>query len=170
MRYLKASKKRYKELCTCLCMNRNPLDLPVLCTEIHLNGHIPPLWNVCSFKAYQPKPIWRYGQWSVWKPPRKDTRSFLLAFAWIPLCLSCRCQVLKSTQSDTFDPYEMFVVSKHTNPNLSEDTANQAYESLQEKIQGALYLPSHEFHFARVAGTKYWNPPKATHWTPMKCL
>ena len=56
---------------------------------------------------------------------------------------------------DTFHRYEMFVVSKHINPNLSGHTANEAFESLQEEIQGALYLPSHEFHYAQVADAKY---------------
>ena len=165
---MKASKKRYKELCTCLRMNSIMPELPVPSSEIHPKRHIRPLWNVCSFKAYQPKPIWRYGQSSVWKPPRKDTRSFVLAVAWIPLCPSCRYQVLKSTQMDKFHRYEMFVVSKHINPNLSGHTANEVFESLQEEIQGALYLPSHESQPTRLAGTMYWNPPKWTHSTAMK--
>ena len=49
----------------------------------------------------------------------------------------------------------MFVVSKHTNPNLSADTANEAAESLQEEIQGALYLPLHESQYTQVTSAKY---------------
>ena len=64
-------------------------------------------------------------------------------------------QVLKFTHVDTFDPYEMFVVSKHTNPNLSQDMTNEVFESLQEEIQGALYLPSHESQYTQVASAKY---------------
>ena len=64
-------------------------------------------------------------------------------------------QVLKFTHVDTFDPYEMFVVSKHTNQNLSGDTAIIVFASLQEEIQGALYLPSHESQYTQGASTKY---------------
>ena len=64
-------------------------------------------------------------------------------------------QVLKFTHVDTFDRYEMLVVSKHTNHNLSGDTANIVFESLQEEIQGALYLPSHESQCTHVTSTKY---------------
>ena len=170
MKCMKASKKRCKELCTCLRMNPNILHLLVPCTEIHPKRHIPSLWNVCSFRACQLNPIWRHGQWSVWKPPRRDTRSFVLAFAWIATHSTCWYYVLKSTQMDTFHRYEMFVVSKHINPNLSGHTDNQVFESLQEEIQGALYLPSHESQPTRLAGTMYWNPPKWTHSTAMKCL
>ena len=49
----------------------------------------------------------------------------------------------------------MFVVSKHTNHNLSGDTANIVFESLQEEIQGALYLPSHESQYTQVTSAKY---------------
>ena len=68
---------------------------------------------------------------------------------------SRKYQVLKFTHADTFDRYEMFVVSKHTNQSPSGDTANIVFESLQEEIQGALYLPSHESQCTQVANTKY---------------
>ena len=56
---------------------------------------------------------------------------------------------------DTFDPYEMFVVSKHTNQTLSGDTAKIVLESLQEEIRNALYLASHESRPIQLAGTTY---------------
>ena len=48
----------------------------------------------------------------------------------------------------------MFVVLKHTNPDLSEDTTNEVFESLQEEIQGALYLPLHESQYTQATNTK----------------
>ena len=49
----------------------------------------------------------------------------------------------------------MCVVLKQTNQNLSGDTGKIVFESLQEEIQGALYLPSHESQCTQVTNTKY---------------
>ena len=78
--------------------------------------------------------------------------------------------MLKSTYIYTFDPYEMLVVLKHTNLDLSEDTTNEVFESAREGIQGALYLPLHESQYTQVTSAKCRNPPTFTHLTPMKCL